>query len=146
MHFEARPEKLALLAFSVVSLVNISKYVAKSHICKTGYVLQLPHNTLHYIASIYAIVACSLNLSFWDFIFLWVWMVIVGSRTECLVEACTPVLRPILDHPYENWESRGKDNHYNDKYCPAWVWSTFRPCIRTSTTVRFLMERVKLLQ
>lgn len=144
VHFEARPEKLALLALSVVSLVNISKNVAKSH-SKTGFVLQLPYNTLHYIAPIYAIVACTLSLSFWNFFFLRVRKVIVGSRKECLVEACTPVLRPILDHPYENWESRGKHNHYNNKYCPAWVWSAFCPCIGTSTTVWFLMERVKLL-
>lgn len=112
--------------------------------CKTGFVLQLPYSTLHYVAPIYAIVACSFSVILWDFIFLRVRKVIVDSRTKCLVEACSPVLRPILDHPYENWESRGKDNHYNNKYRPAWVWSVFCPFIRTSTTVWFLMERVKL--
>lgn len=55
------------------------------------------YNTLHDIGSIHTIVASTVILSFWEVFFLWIWEVVVESSTEGLVEACTPVLRPILD-------------------------------------------------
>ena len=94
VYFEAKPGKLSLLALSVVSL---DKYIYKK-CCQIMLQNWLCFITaLHYIAPIYAIVACTLSVSFRDFILLWVRKVTVDSRTKGLMEACTPVIRPILD-------------------------------------------------
>lgn len=101
------------------------------------------YSILYYVVFIYVIVVCSFSVIFWYFIFLRVRKVIVDFRIKCFVEVCSLVFRLIFDYLYENWESRGKDNYYNNKYRLVWVWSVFCLFIRIFIIVWFLMERVK---
>lgn len=75
------------------------------------------------------------------FFLLRIRQVVIDASTEHLVEACTPVLRPVFDHPDQNGKGWGKNNHYNNKNGPAWILSLLKPILWAWTTVWILMGK-----
>lgn len=96
---------------------------------------------LHNIASFHAIVTGTPFCISWNLFLLRIWQVIVDTSTECFVEALTPVLWPILNHPDENWQSRDKHNHHKNKHCPVRVFFPYCPFVWPSTTIGVLNVR-----